>query len=392
MRTPASPSSRATEPQATTTSASSSAPRTIGTRRWRRTASALAIFERLARENPSVTEFQSRLAVCYNNIGSLQSGTGHPDQALESHGRATAILERLARERPDSPDDASQAGGTLNNMAVIDLEAKRFEQAREKLQQAISWQEKALATNPGNPTYRQFLRNHLANLVTAARALGNDDQARAAQRKLDDLAASDPAKVALEERLAAVIRGEAPKDNRERLQLAHRAYEKTLYAASARLYAESLEADPKLAGDRQAQHRYNAACAAALAAGAKNTPNLPSAIKGEEKTQSSSRLAGEQKIGGGAERPLTGADRAQLRSEARAWLDAELATWTKLLGSASAQQRQAIAATLKHWQQDADLASVRDEAGLAKLPGEEREGWKALWIKVDELLGKARKP
>ncbi len=92
------------------------------------------------------------------------------------------------------------------------------------------------------------------------------DEARAAQRELDELAANDPAKVALEERLAAVIRGDRPKDNRERLQLAYRAYEKTIYAASARLYAEALEADPKLGDDRRAQHRYNAACAAVLAA------------------------------------------------------------------------------------------------------------------------------
>ena len=49
-------------------------------------------------------------------------------------------------------------------------------------------------------------------------------------------------------------------------------------------------------------------------------------------------------------------------------------------------------ATLKHWQDDSDLASVRDQAALAKLPADERDGWKALWANVDALLAKARKP
>ena len=44
------------------------------------------------------------------------------------------------------------------------------------------------------------------------------------------------------------------------------AYDTKRYAAAARLWAEALEADPTLADDRRAQHRYNAACAAALAA------------------------------------------------------------------------------------------------------------------------------
>ncbi len=118
---------------------------------------------------------------------------------------------------------------------------------------------------------------------------------------------------------------------------------------------------------------------------------LPSAIKGEEKPKSSSPLVGEE-TGGGAEKPLADVDRAQLRNQARALLEAELAAWTKLLGSGNGQQRQAIAETLKHWQQDTDLASVRDEAALAKLPADEREGWKSFWAGVDALVAKARTP
>jgi tetratricopeptide (TPR) repeat protein len=175
--------------------------------------------------------FQNELATSHNNIGTLQRATGHPDQALESLGKALAIRERPARSHPESPDYANALGGTLNNLADIDLDAKRFGVAREKLMQAISWQKKALAADPNHPTYRQFLLIHATNLIRAAQALGKDDEVQAAQRELDELAADDPAKVALDQRLPAVIRGEAPKDNRERLQLANRAYEKRLYVA-----------------------------------------------------------------------------------------------------------------------------------------------------------------
>jgi tetratricopeptide (TPR) repeat protein len=352
---------------------------------------ALAIFERLARENPSVTEFQRNLAGSHNNIGLLQWATGHPDQALESYGKALSIRDRLAKTHHESPDYASDLGATLNNMATIDLDAKRFPQARDRLQQAISWQEKALAANPRHPTYRQFLRYHLGNLVTAARALDNYAEVSAAQRELDELAATDPAQAALDTRMSAVLRGEPPGDNGERLQLAYRGYEKGLYAVSARLYTEALEANPKFGDDRQRQHRYNAACAAALAAGPKNTPNLPSTIKGDEKTQRPSSLV-VQDGGAGAEKPLTDADRAKFREQARTWLEAELAVWTNLLASANGQKRQAIVGTLKHWQQDTDLASVRDETALTKMPENERKAWKSLWANVNALLNKAGEP
>jgi hypothetical protein len=211
-------------------------------------------------------------------------------------------------------------------------------------------------------------------LISAAKALGNDGEASAAQRELDELAATDPAKAALDHRLAAVIRGETPKDNLDRLQLAYRAYEKKLYAVSARLYRQALDADPKLADDRQSQHRYNAACAPALAATSGTSP------------------PDQKETSGRTEKPLTDADRAKFRNQARTWLEAELATWTKLLASAKGEQRLTISKTLEHWQQDTDLASIRDEPAFAKLTENERGKWKELWARVEALQSKARKP
>ena len=51
-------------------------------------------------------------------------------------------------------------------------------------------------------------------------------------------------------------------DAAQSLGLAQLCYEKRRYIASARLWAEAFRSQPKLSDDMQAQHRYNAACAA----------------------------------------------------------------------------------------------------------------------------------
>ncbi len=74
---------------------------------------------------------------------------------------AQAIHRKLATEHPESSDWSSELGGTLTNIAMIDVDSKRVEQALAKFREAIEWQFKALAANPANPTYRQFLANTL---------------------------------------------------------------------------------------------------------------------------------------------------------------------------------------------------------------------------------------
>jgi hypothetical protein len=51
---------------------------------------------------------------------------------------------------------------------------------------------------------------------------------------------------------------------------------------------------------------------------------------------------------------------------------------------------------LQHWQQDTDLAGLRDGAAVARLPADERQACQQLWADVAELLKqvqeKAKKP
>jgi len=327
--------------------------------------SALTLQRKLVDANPTIVLFQSLLAGIYNNIGLLWQQMGEPAKAKEAIESALAIRRKLATEHGEMPEFASELGGSLNNVAAEDLIAGRFEAARTRLREAIEWQRKALASNPAHPTYRQYLNNHLTNLRRVARKLGDAEGVAEAERELAKLRDSDPAMIALDARLSAIIKGDQQsKDNAERLQLAPRAYDKALHATAARLWADALAADPKLGDDRQAQHRYNAACAAALAASGqgKDDPSPDAAAK------------------------------AKLRRQALDWLTAELKAWKRISMIVEPGNKELVAKTLAHWKQDADLAGIRDEAVLAKLPEDERTLWQSLWADVDAMLKRVHGP
>ena len=327
--------------------------------------SSLAIKRKLAEDNPGVPEFQSDLVGNLGNIGLLLIRTGKPAEAIEPTESALTIARKLAKGHPESPDLASSLGGLLSNRAIIDLKAGRFEEARARLREAVGWHRKALASNPANPIYRLFLTYSLDHLITAARGLGDAEGLAEAERDLAKFRDSDPAMAALDARLAAFLRGDQPpKGGADRLQLASRAYEKVLHATAARLWGEALAADPKLGDDRQAGHRYNAACSAAIAG-----------------------------TGGGRDEPKPDeAARTALRAKALGWLGQELSAWREFAGAGGPGNKGLVAQTLVHWKDDSDLAGVRDGAGLDKLPEDERTAWRALWDGVETLHKNVGKP
>jgi tetratricopeptide (TPR) repeat protein/tRNA A-37 threonylcarbamoyl transferase component Bud32 len=168
----------------------------------------------------------------------------------------------------------------------------------------------------------------------------------------------------LDRQLPAILRGEArPADATEQQGFARLCMLKKQYAAAARLYADAFKAKPKLADDLQSGHRYNAACAATLAA----------AGKGED----------------AAKRPE--GERAKLRQQALTWLKGDLAAWTNLAEKGPPQARTAVKQKLRHWQQDPDLAGVRGDA-LAQLPAAEQDAWRKLWADVDALGKRVQNP
>ena len=319
---------------------------------------ARSIRERMARDHPSDAQIHNDLAWTYTEIAVLWRELARPAEALASYERARVIRERLAREYPGSAEFAGDLATTLSDMAPIDLDEHRFDKARDEILQAIEWRRKLLATDPKDSESRQLLDDHLTLLIRTEVGLGRTDLAAKATRERDGLRNSDPRYAALDARLAAVLGGkQAPADEGERTQLAFRAYEKSLHASSARLYAEAIARHPKLAVDRQAQHLYNAARAAASAG-----------------------------LGRGADDPTPNEDaKAKWRAQALGWLRSELSAWRKLAMTGAPEDRQLVARTLDRWKKDLDLAGVREPSGLARLPESERKEWQDLWAGVDAL-------
>jgi serine/threonine-protein kinase len=161
--------------------------------------------------------------------------------------------------------------------------------------------------------------------------------------------------------LSTVLRGEAePADAGERAGFARFCQQyKRRYAAAARLWEGAFADRPELKDDLAAGSRYDAACAAALAG----------CGRGDDAAA------------------LSDAERARWRRQALAWLREDLAVWRKLLASPNAAGRAAAQKALRHWREDADLADLRDAAGLAQLPDAEKAEWKKLWNGVDDALG-----
>jgi hypothetical protein len=168
----------------------------------------------------------------------------------------------------------------------------------------------------------------------------------------------------LDAKLPAILSGQRrPADNSERLLLASMCYQpyKQLHAAAARYYTEAFADKPQLADNLKAQHRFTAACAAALAGSGQG--------KDVDKLDST--------------------ELARLRQQALDWLWADLEAYRQVLEKSANKAGPEIAQRMQDLLQLDDLAGVRDPEGLAKLPQKERQAWSKLWTEVANTRVKA---
>jgi len=286
-------------------------------------------------------------ALAHYLLGRALMRTGRLDKAIDAYNEAIRL-------KPDLELAHISLGIALGTKGHLDEGIAAFHEA--------------IRLKPGS------VEAHL-NLGYALQMKGRLDEALAAYSKATRLEPNNAESnaslgrvrelIELDNLLAKVLSGERqPANAAERAKLAYLCAQpyKQLMATAARFYAEALAAEPKLAEDLMAQHRYNAACVAVLAA----------AGQGQDT----------QKLDPSA--------RAGFRQQALDWLRADLTFWNKHLENGSPQFRTALQATLEHWRLDSDLASIRGETALAQLAADEQPGWRRLWVDVDNTLAKAR--
>jgi tetratricopeptide (TPR) repeat protein len=234
-------------------------------------------------------------AVSHYNLGNLLRQTGRPEEAERAYREAVRL-------------DGNHHGAAIDALADLQL-------SRGNLDGAIATYQKSLQLQPEDQAARVGLAH---------------------ARRLRELLL----------RLPGVLAGkEKPRNPAEACAFADlcaQPFQKR-YAEAARLYTDAFAADPGLAADLKAGHRYNAACCAALAG---------------------------------------------LRKQSLDWLRADLALNARHLQGDSPQDRALAQQRLEHWQRDDDLAGVRGSGALAKLPAGERAAWVQFWTDVETLLRK----
>jgi tetratricopeptide (TPR) repeat protein len=354
--------------------------------------------------------------VAYSNIGNILRSQGKAEEA-------TAEFHKAIQIKPDYAEAYSNLGAALKNLRRFDEAVATFNEAirlmpdsaiirynlgtalqgQEKLDEAIAAYRDAIRLKPDmDPAYvnlgvvlyeqrkideavaefRKAIRLNPSvvahgNLGEILLAQGDYAGSLAEYRKAHEIAARDSNRryptaqwVAKAERLTALAEHlpellkekDHPKDAADCLALAKMCRDKKLYTLATRFLVAALEANRKLGDDREAPHRYDGACAAALAA------------------------AGQGKD----DPPPDEAAKAKLRGQALRWLKDDLETWTRALASGPPQARSFVARSLVQWRQDTDLATIRDPEALAMLPEVERKEWQSLWADVEALLKRAQ--
>jgi eukaryotic-like serine/threonine-protein kinase len=338
---------------------------------------AVATFGALSARDPDVPEYSNHLAHSQVGLGNVLAAAGRPGEAAAAYRQAAADFERLSARYPSVPNHLDGLANSHIGLGNVLAAAGRPDEAAAAYRQAITTAEKLVAQHLNIPEYLNILSLSHNNLGLFQKTEGGLVDALASFRRAakfarpgTPLAAALPGQIrdteteiALTARLPAVLKGEdKSKDADESLAFAKLCRDRSRYATATRFWAETFAADPRRADDREVQYRYNAACAAALAA----------AGKGKD------------------EPALDEAEKARLRIQSRDWLKAELAAWTAVLKTAPAQVRATVVRTMEHWQKDSDLAGIRDPDAIEKLPEAERKEWRDLWAEVARLIEKAR--
>jgi tetratricopeptide (TPR) repeat protein len=327
---------------------------------------------------------EPKYASAYNNLGMLLHDVKRTDEAVRNYQKAVELDDEFARAHANLGGALMDQGkldeATIHCRRAVELNPNLVSghvnlgialRAANQPDEAVKSLRKAVNIAAENP----WAWSNLGHVLTQQ---GNFDEGLLAIRRGHELGSKRtdwPAarsaewvreaelRIEMDKKLPAIIRGElSPRDAEEQLALANLCVlHKKRFAAAARFFAGAFAAEPALARGPELDHRYNAACCAALAA------------------------AGQ----GVDARELPEAERARLRKQALDWLRAELKAWTSLLAANPANAANA-ARTLGHLQGDPDLASVRDEPSLQKLPSGEQESWRDFWADVNSLSEKAR--
>jgi serine/threonine protein kinase/Flp pilus assembly protein TadD len=327
-------------------------------------------------------ELKPDFALAYNNLAAALEAEGRVEDAIAAYRQAIQLNPRWAGTHYNLGRMLQDAGHIDEALAAfrqaIDLN-RDFPEAHFAVGDVLSWKgrrEEAVTAYRRAIELRADYAEAHCNLGDALREQGKFAEALEAFKRGHERGSRRPnwpypsaqwvrecqRLIEIEGRLPGILASQVqPASAAERNEYATLCFCKRHYVAAARLWADAFTADPKLAADPLAGHRYDAACATALAA-----------------------------VGqGGNDGPIAVNERVRWRKQALHWLRADLETNGKLLERGRPADRSLVSYRLRIWRCTQDLAGLRDSAALAQLPAEEQAAWKQLWADVEAVFARA---
>jgi serine/threonine-protein kinase len=267
---------------------------------------------------------------------------------------AIAVLEGAAAREPKDFRPPLEAGKIYRSQGKAEDAANAFEKAANIVPMR-SWAWVGLAA-------ARLDQGRFADAGAATKRLlelpAGPAERRAWQRQLDLC----DALLAIADDLPAILAGKKPpaQASTQRAVAEWCLKHKRLTATAAGFYAAAFSSQPALADDLDASDRFDAACAAALAG----------CGVGEDVAE------------------ISGESRAAMHKQALDWLTADYNAWAERHRLGRPGERTGAATAVRSWQRNPDLAGVRDELALAKLPTNEQRAWETLWAKVAALAAR----
>ena len=365
---------------------------------------AVAVSEQLAAAHPAIPDYRHRLALSHLRLGDHFRAAGRLADAEASYRIALTLLERLAPAHPTVRDYRVDLAATVGHLCEVLRATGRAAEVEATCRPTLTFIERLTAVDPADAGARHELAKDMYSLGNLLRDVDRPADAERAYREAIRLAPQyHPPRInlgkmfydrgdlvrsaavyreaalalpnnplvrenlagverdaALAGRLAAIRTGAArpasPAEGVALAEQASRSYRRQ-YDLAVWLCIEAFAADPKLA----AENRYNATCAALLAASA----NDPAS-------------------------PIGWDEWGILQDLAFSWLTAELSRARRLAAATDPATRQRAARILGRWRAEAALASVRDHSQRAWMPADDRERWAKFWAEVDATLATTR--
>lgn len=114
----------------------------------------MAIYQRLADDDPADARVRSALAKTHKDIGFLLWVMGKPVDAEAEYQRAIVILEKLLHDQPGEPLIRQRLVTSLNYLGGLHRWANRAAEARGVYERAIALNEPTVRSNPTELTNR----------------------------------------------------------------------------------------------------------------------------------------------------------------------------------------------------------------------------------------------